>query len=126
VSIVPALFPRRVACAAILFLSAGLAVAGARAPEGAGPLRFDPYENESEVLALGPDLTIENRLDRVTIIGSVDLTLDQGGAEKAEALRALLDRVCDAQRARKPLPEHVVTAPAETVDNPFDQPAATP
>ncbi|HEY5996110.1 MAG TPA: hypothetical protein VIU29_03775, partial [Candidatus Deferrimicrobiaceae bacterium] len=61
-----------------------------------------------------------NRLDRVTIVGNVDLTLDRQGAVKAEALRALLDRVCGELRAREPLPPRIETVPAEGVDNPFE------
>jgi hypothetical protein len=36
------------------------------------------FENESETTTVG-DLLIENRVDRVTLSGSIDLTLDQDG-----------------------------------------------
>ena len=32
---------------------------------------FMPYANESDTLTIGNDLTIENRLDRISITGSV-------------------------------------------------------
>ncbi len=111
---------RRIGSAAFLILLSSIAIAFSGARERSEPIRFDPYENESEVLCVGPELTIENRLDRVTIIGSVDLTLDQAGVRKAEALRVLLDRVCKTLHARKPLPEQVATEPAATVANPFE------
>lgn len=36
------------------------------------------FENESETTTVG-ELLIENRVDRVTLSGSIDLTLDQDG-----------------------------------------------
>ncbi|HEY3488615.1 MAG TPA: hypothetical protein VGK27_00675 [Candidatus Deferrimicrobiaceae bacterium] len=111
---------RRIACASILVLLSTVALAAPDARKPTEPIPFDPYKNESEVIGIGPDLTIENRLDRVTMIGSIDLTLDQEGIRKAEALRMLLDRVCRALRERKPLPPKVVTVSPTAIDNPFE------
>ena len=40
---------------------------------------FMPYENEIDSLKVGDDLTIENRLDKISIYGSVELTKDKEG-----------------------------------------------
>jgi hypothetical protein len=101
-------------------LGAALAPAQGAPPANREPARFIPYENESDVVGVGPDLAVENRLDRVTLAGSVDLTLDRAGLEKAEALRTLLEQVCRALRDREPLPPQVTTVPPASVDNPFD------
>jgi hypothetical protein len=111
---------RRVFLAAALILPACIALAAPDPRPDSAPLQFEPYGNESDVVGIGPGLTVENRLDRVTIAGDVDLTLDRDGAAKAEALRALLDRVCSELQAREPLPPRIETPPPETVDNPFE------
>lgn len=111
---------RRLCLAAALILPACIALAAFDPMPESGPVLFEPFENESDVVGIGPGLTVENRLDRVTIVGDVDLTLDREGAEKAEALRALLDRVCGELRAREPLPMQVATPTPAVVDNPFE------
>lgn len=78
-----------------------------------------PFANESESFGLG-DLTIENRTDRVSVYGSIDLTRDKAGLEHARTLKALLDKVVQALESEKDLPDKV--APPETpevVKNPF-------
>lgn len=50
---------------------------------------MDYFNNEEEVLGIG-NLTIENRVDRITISGDVDLTLDKEGLLKARLLFAHL------------------------------------
>lgn len=47
--------------------------------------RFSPFKNEADRLQIG-GLTIENRLDRVCIYGSLDITLDQEGLEVVRKL----------------------------------------
>jgi hypothetical protein len=37
--------------------------------------KFTPYANEADVIEVG-NLMLENRLDRITISGDVDLTVD--------------------------------------------------
>jgi hypothetical protein len=91
-----------------------------RPADSSPPEPFEPFANEAEVLSVGADLTIENRRDRVTLVGSVDLTLDREGRRKAEALKRLLDRVTAALAAGEPLPERVETTAPERVDNPFE------
>jgi hypothetical protein len=81
------------------------------------PYTFHPYLNESECLQVG-DLTIENRLDRIAIFGSLDLTLDQEGLAAARVLKKIIDQTV-AVLERADLPEHVAVAEADTVENPF-------
>lgn len=78
---------------------------------------FKPFANEADVLEIG-DLMLENRLDRITISGDVDLTADQAGLELARRLHAQLGAVVDALEARD-LPEHLPPPDVKTVDNPF-------
>ena len=52
---------------------------------------ISPFANESESLGIG-DLTIENRTDRVSIYGYIDLTHDKVGLEHARMLKAVLDK----------------------------------
>jgi hypothetical protein len=116
----PALSRPAAVLAALLLLSPASAFAGPVPAGEARLLPFEPYRNESDVVGIGPELTVENRMDRVTILGSVDLTHDEEGARKAAVLRELLERVCRALREAEPLPAQVAVAPPETVDNPFE------
>ena len=77
-----------------------------------------PYANEADVLNLGR-LTIENRLDRVTLSGDIDLTADRAGLADARALHALLGEVVAALEARE-LPERLPAPSVRTVVNPFE------
>jgi hypothetical protein len=79
--------------------------------------KFVPYANEADVLHIG-GLTIENRVDRITIAGDIDLTLDQAGQADARVLHKLLGDVLaamDAQTLPAKLPPPVV----QNVKNPF-------
>jgi hypothetical protein len=78
-----------------------------------------PYANETESLKLA-DLTIENRTDRVSIFGSIDLTRDKAGLQDARMLKVLLDQVVQALEADKRLPERLPPPERpEEVKNPF-------
>jgi hypothetical protein len=80
--------------------------------------KFMPYKNESDVLNIG-HLSIENRLDRITISGDVDLTADQAGLADARALHQLLADVVAALEGRQ-LPVKLPPPNNKTVANPFD------
>ncbi|KQX01478.1 hypothetical protein ASC94_02315 [Massilia sp. Root418] len=80
--------------------------------------KFIPYANEADVLHIG-GLMIENRLDRITIAGDIDLTLDQAGQADARALHALLGDVL-AKLEAQALPEKLPAAEVSTVKNPFE------
>lgn len=77
-----------------------------------------PYQNEEESLAID-DLTVENRLDRISVYGSIAFTKDKTGLQKAKALKEVVDAVVAALEQEKNLPEHVQVKPTETVKNPF-------
>ncbi len=78
-----------------------------------------PFENESSVLTIG-GLTLENRTDRVSIYGSLDLTRDKVGLELARTLKANLDAVVTKLESEH-LPEKIGQASVVKVDNPFKE-----
>ncbi len=79
--------------------------------------KFAPYENEADVVDIG-NLTLENRLDRITISGDVDLTADKDGLAKARLLHELAGRIVAGLEARD-LPDRLPPPDVKTVDNPF-------
>ena len=79
---------------------------------------FVPYANESDVLNIG-HLTIENRVDRITLSGDVDLTADQAGLADARLLLQLLVDIVARLEERDP-PAKLPAASHHTVANPFD------
>jgi hypothetical protein len=76
-----------------------------------------PFRNESESLQIG-DLTVENRIDRVSIFGSIDITRDKEGVALARHLKEIIDLAL-AELEKEELPERIAPAAVETVDNPF-------
>lgn len=79
---------------------------------------IDPFANESEALQID-ELTIENRTDRVSIYGSIDITRDRRGLERARRLARLLGAILE-RLSREELPEEMPPpAILEMVDNPF-------
>jgi hypothetical protein len=78
---------------------------------------FAPYANEADVVEVGR-LMLENRLDRITISGDVDLTADKHGLEAARLLHGLLGQVVASLEA-KDLPDKLPPPRVEKVDNPF-------
>ena len=84
------------------------------------------FANESESLSLG-GLTIENRLDRVSFYGSVDLTLDAQGLALALSLQTLIGGVVEAMKAKgSALPARVVVKEPVSVGNLFGLPDPEP
>ncbi|OBV38826.1 hypothetical protein [Janthinobacterium psychrotolerans] len=80
--------------------------------------KFVPYANESDVLNLG-SLAIENRLDRVSLSGDIDLTLDQAGLALAKQLQKLLADVV-AELEKRDLPKQLPPPEVTSVRNPFE------
>ncbi|MEV4777730.1 hypothetical protein [Burkholderia sp. LMU1-1-1.1] len=80
--------------------------------------KFVPYANESDVLNVGR-LAIENRVDRVTLSGDVDLTADQAGLADARLLHQLLGDIV-ARLEAMALPAALPVPSRRTVANPFD------
>jgi hypothetical protein len=78
---------------------------------------FVPYANEADVLQVG-NLTIENRLDRITIAGDLDLTADKQGLAAARLLHVLLGDVL-AHLEGQALPDSLPAPAVKTVANPF-------
>jgi hypothetical protein len=80
--------------------------------------KFAPFENEADVVTIGR-LSIENRVDRVTLNGDVDLTADQAGLADARALHQLLGDIVARLEAME-LPAELPPPIVRTVANPFD------
>lgn len=80
--------------------------------------KFVPYANESDVVVIG-NLSIENRVDRITLSGDIDLTLDRAGLAQAKQLQQLLADVVAALEAQK-LPDSLPPPLVGSVPNPFD------
>ncbi|MDN4059263.1 hypothetical protein QPK31_13635 [Massilia sp. YIM B02769] len=77
-----------------------------------------PFANEADVLHIG-DLMVENRLDRITLSGDVDLTLDQPGLALARRLHALLGDIVGKMEAQE-LPAQLPPPDVQQVENPFN------
>ena len=78
---------------------------------------FRPFKNEADSVEIG-DLTIENRVDKVSIFGSIDITKDKIGLSAALELKSILDEVL-AELQSADLPEKIEIKAPETVPNPF-------
>lgn len=78
---------------------------------------FKPFANERDALQIGK-LKIENRLDRISLYGDVDLTCDQLGLAAARELKRLVDDIVNALEAKK-LPEKLTAPVIKKVKNPF-------
>ncbi|OQX09454.1 MAG: hypothetical protein BWK73_22855 [Thiothrix lacustris] len=82
---------------------------------------MDFFKNESEALTIG-ELSIENRLDRVSLYGSIDLTHDAEGLALALRLKGILDgvvSVLEGDKAAGVLPDKITVAATDDVENPF-------
>lgn len=79
---------------------------------------FVPFANEADVLNVG-NLTIENRSDRITLNGDVDLTLDKAGLAMAKQLHQLLGDVVATMEATALL-DKLPAPDVKTVENPFN------
>ena len=78
---------------------------------------FTPYRNESDCIRLD-ELTVENRLDRISLYGSIDLTRDKNGLAATRELKKIIDAVL-SELEKAELPEKITLAASESVDNPF-------
>lgn len=75
------------------------------------------FENESDSAAIG-DMTVENRLDRVELYGSLTITLDREGEALLAKLESLVAGMRRAFEAQPELPETVTLQTSGTLDNP--------
>jgi hypothetical protein len=78
---------------------------------------IEPFKNETDSLQLG-DFTIENRVDRVSFYGSLDITLDKDGLTNVRRLKDVIDRIVETMEASV-LPDKVILVSTDTVKNPF-------
>lgn len=78
---------------------------------------IQPFQNEEEVIIIS-ELTIENRLDRVSIYGSVDITRDKQGLEYVLDLKRQIDAIAEYLKNEE-LPDRVETIGAKEVENPL-------
>jgi hypothetical protein len=78
---------------------------------------FKPFADEAAVVSVG-SLSIENRLDRVSVHGDVDITRDKVGLKLALELKTRIDQIVTALKAEA-LPERVEVLPPSWVKNPF-------
>ena len=79
---------------------------------------FMAYENETDSFQIDT-LTVENRLDRISIYGSLEITKDKHGLEAALKLKRVIDASIDALKRDKNLPDKIATLPEESLANPF-------
>ncbi len=78
-----------------------------------------PFQNEAEAVTFG-NLAIENRVDRVTIYGNLDITRDKKGLADGRQLRDILNQIVKALEAESDLPDKIAPPkPTETIKNPF-------
>lgn len=76
------------------------------------------FQNEEESVEID-GLTIENRLDRIELYGSMQITRDKAGLQVAREFRALLDDAIKVLESDENLPDRVQIKPADQVKNPF-------
>lgn len=81
---------------------------------------FMAYENETDSFIID-NLTVDNRLDRISLYGSLDITKDQIGLEHALKLKRVIDASIDALKRDKHLPERIEIEKTQSVENPFSQ-----
>lgn len=72
------------------------------------PVSFMAYENETDSFLIN-NLTIENKLDRISLYGSLEITKDISGLEHALKLKRVIDAAIDALKRDKQLPESIKT-----------------
>jgi len=78
---------------------------------------IQPFQNEEESVVIS-ELTIENRLDRVSIYGSVDITRDKQGQEYILDLKRQIDAIAEYLE-KEELPDMVEVVEAKEVPNPL-------
>jgi hypothetical protein len=80
---------------------------------------IDPFANESQSLEID-ELTIENRTDRVSLYGSIEITRDKRGLELARTIKHLLDAIVK-RLSQEDLPESIPPPQnIEVIKNPFE------
>lgn len=79
---------------------------------------ISPFANEAEVVTIG-ELTIENRLDTMSIYGTLDIPKDKEGLERILDLKRQVDTIATYLK-REDLPNKIVAEnKAKDVLTPF-------
>ena len=106
---------------ALVAIAAAISLAGCQLKEDS----MNYFQNESEVMIIkgeNHDLNIENRLDRVSLYGSVDITRDAEGLAQALRLKGVVDSMVSVltdEQMQGVLPDKVVPAMGVIVENPL-------
>ena len=79
---------------------------------------FMAFQNETDSFHIG-DITVENRLDRISIYGSLDITKDKSGLADALVLKRIIDASIEEMKRDKNLPDKIDILQTNTVPNPF-------
>ncbi len=79
---------------------------------------LQPFANETDSIAID-ELTIENRIDQLELYGSLSITRDKVGLERALQLKALIDATIAQLQSEPDLPEALPLRPTDSIDNPF-------
>jgi hypothetical protein len=79
---------------------------------------FMAFQNETDSFQIG-DITVENRLDRISIYGSLDITKDKRGLADALVLKRIIDASIEEMKRDKNLPDKIDILQTNTVPNPF-------
>ncbi len=89
-------------------------------------MKFKPFENESDALTLSDslndtELSIENKIDRVSFFGSLDITKDKTGLDHALKLQSLLNAIVEVL-GKSDLPDKIEVDEGAVVEvkNPFE------
>lgn len=83
--------------------------------------KIKAFENEDQTAELG-NLTIENRTDRISIFGDIDITKDAIGLKNALELKIFLDTVIaklNFEHDNNNLPKKIKEEKLKTINNPF-------
>lgn len=83
--------------------------------------QFTPFANDSQSLSMGADdLTLENKGDRVSIYGNIDIARDKKGLAQARTLaKAFADMVAALEKESLPDEIKATAVESKTVENPF-------
>ena len=78
------------------------------------------FQDDVGATSIG-DLVVENSTTAVTFSGSLEVTRDKAGLNRARALKKLADAVVEQLEADSDLPNRVVAAKngSDEIDNPF-------
>lgn len=79
---------------------------------------IDAFENESESVNID-ELVIENRFDRVSLYGSIDITKDKIGLEKIRTIKKEIDKIAN-KLENEDLPDEIEILVVKIVRNPFE------